>query len=118
LLAIKFLALACPGAKEAIPALDRMREDPKAEVRKQAQAASDRIKSKAKSSQENGNARKTASTRVFGSTTPRIRLSGICSGKGGRSRVACPFSPTLKKVKRWSSRAGRPSTESDDRRTG
>jgi superfamily II RNA helicase len=62
LLAIKFLALAGPSAKEAIPALDRMREDPNAEVRKQAQAASDRIKSKAESSQDNGNARKTAST--------------------------------------------------------
>jgi HEAT repeats len=61
LLAIKFLALAGPSAKEAIPALDRMREDPNAEVRKQAQAASDRIKSKAESSQDNGNARKTAS---------------------------------------------------------
>jgi hypothetical protein len=39
-----------------------MRADPNAEVRKQAQAASDRIKSKAESSQDNGNARKTAST--------------------------------------------------------
>jgi HEAT repeat protein len=62
LLAIKFLALAGPSAKEAIPALDRMRKDPNAEVRKQAQAASDRIKSKAESSQDNGHARKTAST--------------------------------------------------------
>ena len=47
--------------KEALPALDRMREDPNAEVRKQAQAASDRIESKAESSQDNSNARKTAS---------------------------------------------------------
>jgi cellobiose-specific phosphotransferase system component IIA len=62
LLAIKFLARAGPSAKEAIPALERMREDPNAEVRKQAQAASDRIKSKAESSQDNGNAHKTAST--------------------------------------------------------
>jgi HEAT repeats len=62
LLAIKFLALAGPSAKEAIPALDRLREDHNAEVRKQAQAASDRIKSKAGSSQDNGKARKTAST--------------------------------------------------------
>ncbi len=62
LLAIKFLALAGPNAKEAIPALERMREDPSAEVRKQAQAASDRIKSKSDSSQEKGNAGKTAAT--------------------------------------------------------
>jgi hypothetical protein len=39
-----------------------MREDPNADVHKQAQGASDRIKSKAESSQGNGNARKTAST--------------------------------------------------------
>jgi hypothetical protein len=39
-----------------------MRKDPNAEVRKQAQVASDRIKSKAESSQDNGNARKNAST--------------------------------------------------------
>ena len=62
LLATKFLALAGASATEAIPALDRMREDPDAEVRKQAQAASDRIKNEAESSQNNGNARKTAST--------------------------------------------------------
>jgi hypothetical protein len=68
LLAIKFLSLAGPSAKEAIPALDRMREGPNAEIRKQALAASDRIKSKAESSHGNGNARKTASTCVFGST--------------------------------------------------
>ena len=68
LLAIKFLALAGPSAKEAIPALNRMHEDPNAEVRKQAQAAVDRIKSKAKSSQDNGKARKSAASRVFGCT--------------------------------------------------
>lgn len=62
LLAIKFLALAGPSAKEAIPALDRIREDFNAEVRKQAQAPSDRINSEAELSQENGNARKTAAT--------------------------------------------------------
>ena len=67
LLAIKLLALAGPSAEEAIPALDRMREDPNAEVRKQAQAASDRIKSNAESSQDNGNARKTASAWPVGS---------------------------------------------------
>jgi hypothetical protein len=39
-----------------------MREDPNAEVRRQAQPASDRIKSKAESSQDKGNARKAAST--------------------------------------------------------
>ena len=62
LLAIKFLALAGPSAKEAIPALDRMRKDPNAEVRKQATAASERIRSEPESSQDNGNARETAST--------------------------------------------------------
>jgi hypothetical protein len=61
LLAIKSLALAGPSAKEAIPALDRMRQDPNSEVRNEAQAASNRIKSKAESSQDNGNARETAS---------------------------------------------------------
>ena len=45
LLAIKFLGLAGPRAKDAIPALERMREDPSAEVRKQALAASELIKS-------------------------------------------------------------------------
>ena len=55
LLAIKFLALAALSAGEAISALDRMREVPNPRVRKQAQAASDRIKSKAESSQDNGN---------------------------------------------------------------
>jgi hypothetical protein len=77
LLAIKFLAIARPSAKEAIPALDRMRDDPNAEIRKQAQAANDRIKSKAESSQDNGNPRKTASTWVFRSTplAPACRAS-------------------------------------------
>lgn len=37
-------------------------EDPNAAVHKQAQAASDRMKSKADSSRDNGNARETAST--------------------------------------------------------
>jgi HEAT repeat protein len=45
LLAIKFLGLAGQSAKEAIPVLERMREDPSAEVRKQAVAASEQIKS-------------------------------------------------------------------------
>jgi HEAT repeat protein len=62
LLAIKFLGLAGPNAKDAIPALERMREDPSAEVRKQAQAASERIMNNSGSSQEKGNARKTAAT--------------------------------------------------------
>jgi HEAT repeat protein len=47
LLAIKFLGLAGPGARDAIPALERMSRDPSAEVRKQAEAASQQIKSKA-----------------------------------------------------------------------
>jgi HEAT repeat protein len=45
LLAIKFLALAGPSAKDAIPALERLREDPSAKVREQAEAACQRIKS-------------------------------------------------------------------------
>lgn len=44
LLAIKFLALAGRNAKDAIPALERLREDPSAEVRKQAVAACEQIK--------------------------------------------------------------------------
>ncbi len=47
LLAIKFIGLAGRNAQEAIPALERMREDPSAEVRKQAEAASEQIKGKA-----------------------------------------------------------------------
>lgn len=43
LLAIKFLALAGEGAKDAIPALERLHEDPSDEVRKQAEAARARI---------------------------------------------------------------------------
>ena len=46
LLAIKFLRLAGPSAKDALPALERMRDDPSAEVRKQAAAASEQIKKK------------------------------------------------------------------------
>jgi HEAT repeat protein len=45
LLAIKFLGLAGPSAKEAIPALERMSKDPSAEIRKQAEAATKQIKS-------------------------------------------------------------------------
>ena len=37
LLAIKFLRLAGPSAKDALPALEQMRDDPSAEVRKQAE---------------------------------------------------------------------------------
>jgi HEAT repeat protein len=44
LLAIKFLGLAGQSARDAIPALERMREDASAEVRKQALAASEQIK--------------------------------------------------------------------------
>ena len=44
LLAIKFLGLAGGNAKEAIPALERLREDPSADVQKQAEAACERIK--------------------------------------------------------------------------
>ena len=44
MLAIKFLGLAGRNARDAIPALERMRDDPNAEIRKQAQAACERIK--------------------------------------------------------------------------
>jgi HEAT repeat protein len=44
LLAIKFLALAGRDAAQAIPALEELRGDPSAEVRKQAEAATVRIK--------------------------------------------------------------------------
>ncbi len=50
LLAIKFLGLAGASAKEALPALGRVRNDPSAEVRKQAAAASDHIKNESSSS--------------------------------------------------------------------
>jgi HEAT repeat protein len=53
LLAIKFLGRAGQSAKEAIPALDRIREDPSAEVRKQAEAASEQIKNNSASNQQN-----------------------------------------------------------------
>ena len=44
LLAIKFLGLAGRNAGEAISALERMRDDPSAEIRKQAQAACEQIR--------------------------------------------------------------------------
>jgi HEAT repeat protein len=50
LLAIKFLGLAGKSAQDAIPVLERMREDPSAEVRKQAEAACKQIKNNASSS--------------------------------------------------------------------
>jgi HEAT repeat protein len=52
LLAIKFLGLLGPSAKDAIPALERMSKDPSAEIRKQAEAASKQIKSNSGSSQQ------------------------------------------------------------------
>jgi HEAT repeat protein len=52
LLAIKFLGLAGPHARVAIPALEKMRADPSAEVRKQAIAASEQIKGQKKSGTE------------------------------------------------------------------
>jgi HEAT repeat protein len=54
LLAIKFLALAGPSAKAAIPDLERLRQDPSPEVRKLAAAASESINKKNTSG---GNAR-------------------------------------------------------------
>lgn len=50
LLASKFLGLAGGSAKDAIPALERLREDPNAQVRKQAEAACERIKGHASDS--------------------------------------------------------------------
>ncbi|WP_422930458.1 HEAT repeat domain-containing protein [Singulisphaera sp. PoT] len=47
LLAIKFIGLAGSNASDAIPALEKMREHPSAEVRKQAEAASELIKKQA-----------------------------------------------------------------------
>jgi HEAT repeat protein len=44
LLAIKFLGLAGSKAREALPALERLRDDPSIEVRQQAEAATQRIK--------------------------------------------------------------------------
>jgi HEAT repeat protein len=44
LLAIKFLGLAGRNAREALPALERIREDPSAEVRQQAKTACEQIK--------------------------------------------------------------------------
>jgi len=51
LLAIKFLGLAGRNASEALPALERILADPSAEVRQQAKAACERIKSDAESGQ-------------------------------------------------------------------
>ncbi len=62
LLAIKFVGLAGPSARDAIPALERMRDDPSAEVRKQAQLASEQIKNKTTTpSRQRKNARNDAS---------------------------------------------------------
>lgn len=44
LLAVKFLSLAGPNAKDALPALERLSNDPSAEVRRQAEVACTRIK--------------------------------------------------------------------------
>ena len=52
LLAIKFLGLAGQNARDAIPALERIREDPNAEVRQQAKAACEQIKNNAASGPE------------------------------------------------------------------
>ena len=52
LLAIKFLALAGPSAGAALPVLERMHEDPSAEVRKQAAAACEKIKSDSSSNRQ------------------------------------------------------------------
>jgi HEAT repeat protein len=43
LLSIRFLGLAGPRAKDALPAFERLSEDPSAEIRKQAKAAGEKI---------------------------------------------------------------------------
>jgi HEAT repeat protein len=53
LLAIKFLGLAGRKAKDALPDLERMRDDPSAEVRRQAQAACERIRNNAAPARRN-----------------------------------------------------------------
>jgi hypothetical protein len=62
LLAIKFLGLAGRNAQDAIPALERMRDDPSAEVRKQAVSASARIKNQAGSLQRQDRAQNPGTT--------------------------------------------------------
>jgi HEAT repeat protein len=57
LLAIKFLGLAGSSAKDAIPALDRLKDDPDPEVRKQARAASELIQKRAAPGQSSSPAR-------------------------------------------------------------
>ena len=64
LLAIKFLGLAGRSAKDAIPALERMREDPSAEVRKQAATASEQIKKKSADSQQGRSVRNARLTNI------------------------------------------------------
>jgi HEAT repeat protein len=56
LLASKFLGLAGSNAKEAIPALERLREDPSTAVRKQAEAACEQIKNNSAPEQRGGGA--------------------------------------------------------------
>jgi HEAT repeat protein len=63
LLAIKFLGLAGGSAKGALPVLERMREDPSALVRKQAEAASKQIKNDGASSKQPERGRQESTTR-------------------------------------------------------
>jgi hypothetical protein len=63
LLAIKFLGLAGQDAHAAIPALERLRQDPSAEIRKQAAAASEQIRSGLASGRPRDRARDQATTR-------------------------------------------------------
>ena len=62
LLAIRFLGLAGRNAREALPALERIREDPSAEVRQQAKAACEKIQNDAESGQQKDRARNPATT--------------------------------------------------------
>ena len=100
LLAIKFLGLAGPSAKDAIPALERMREDPSAEVRKQAEAASEQIKNNsAFQSAETATVHKSRSIRqplsrepsaargLFQLPTPGPSTSCACSGSPSRQII-------------------------------
>jgi HEAT repeat protein len=69
LLAIKFLGLAGRNARKALPALERIREDPSTEVRERAKAAHEQIKNDAESGPQDDRARNPATT------APDARLS-------------------------------------------
>jgi HEAT repeat protein len=79
LLAIKFLGLAGGRAKEAIPALERMREDPSAEVRKQAAAAGELIKNNSPPISRSAPPTRSFSTARDCRTPPALVRAGLIS---------------------------------------